>query len=186
MLVSCICPTMASRREWLPKAIACFDSQTIEEKELIVVDDSPSARTLGDKRNLACARAKGEFIAHLDDDDWSAPGRLADQIALLVGTGKAVTGYHSMRFTDGSRWWKNVNTSRFAFGTSLVYRRDWWQAHPFPSLQIGEDAHFVNAAAREKQLIAVDAGDLMYATNHPGNTSRRHIGEGWIEVFRNA
>ena len=37
-------------------------------------------RTVGEKRNFGVSRACGEIITHFDDDDWSAPARLADQI----------------------------------------------------------------------------------------------------------
>lgn len=207
MKVTCIMPTMPSRREWLPKAIECFRLQTYADRELVIVAEGGleftrfivallaraevaativicrEGESLGEKRNIASRQATGDVIAHWDDDDWSAPGRLGDQVQRLEESGKAVTGYSIMRFTDGVQWWRNVNNpSLFAFGTSLCYRRAWWASHPFPAIPLGEDAVFVNAAAREKQLIAVDAGDLMYATNHPGNTSKRTIGNGWDRV----
>jgi hypothetical protein len=90
-----------------------------------------------------------------------------------------VTGYHSMRFTDGVSWWKYNGTPSYALGTSLLYRRDWWRLHPFQSKNIGEDNHFVNEAAAAKVLRSVDAGVFMYATIHAGNTSPRMIGQNW-------
>ena len=65
---------------------------------------------IGAKRNYGCERAAGDVIAHWDDDDYSAPERLADQVQRLLESGKAVTGFHSMRFTDGVRWWKYEGT----------------------------------------------------------------------------
>ena len=44
-------------------------------------------RSIGSKRNLCCAMARGEFIIHLDDDDWSAPNRIAHQINHLERMG---------------------------------------------------------------------------------------------------
>ncbi len=37
----------------------------------------PQRASIGAKRNLACAEARGELIAHWDDDDWYAPARLS-------------------------------------------------------------------------------------------------------------
>jgi len=45
---------------------------------------SPAGRlSIGSKRNLCCSMARGEFILHFDDDDWSAPGRMAHQISTI-------------------------------------------------------------------------------------------------------
>src|SRR3954465_8432998 len=107
-LVTCLCLTR-NRREWLPRAIACFQAQTYERRELLIVADGDDVRDLvaglpalppgtlgctgarlgiGAKRNWGCQRATGELIAHWDDDDYSAPTRLADQVARLLESGK--------------------------------------------------------------------------------------------------
>jgi len=137
------------------------------------------AAEIGEKRNFGCDRAAGEVIAHWDDDDYSAPGRLADQLQRLQESGKSVTGYHSMRFTDGVRWWKYNGEKHYSLGTSLCYRRDYWEQHRFPYLQVGEDNQFVAAAFSNRMLVTADAGDLMHATIHPGNTSPRQMGDNW-------
>ncbi len=92
----------------------------------------------------------------------------------MLATGLAVTGYRSMRFTDGEKWWLYQGPTS-ALGTSLCYRRDWWQANPFDTIRVGEDGNFVNRALSAKQLSTAAAGDLMFATNHAGNTSPRQI-----------
>lgn len=85
-----------------------------------------------------------------------------------------------MRFTDGARSWLYLGSPLFALGTSLCYRKDWWRAHPFRSVQVGEDLYFVDAANQARQLSTVDAGELMYATVHPTNTSPRPCsGSNW-------
>jgi O-antigen biosynthesis protein len=196
--VTCLCLTR-NRPEWLLKAIASFQKQTYRHSELMILADGQDVRRLvpehdprirlihldgwpeiGGKRNYGCERAAGDVIAHFDDDDYSAPGRLADQVQRLLESGKAVTGFHSMRFTDGVRWWKYEGTRNYALGTSLCYRRAWWQAHRFPAIQIGEDNAMVAAAWNADQLSTSDAGDLMYASIHAGNTSpRRMLGDNW-------
>ena len=156
----------------------------------LVPEDDPRVRLIhlagwpevGAKRNYGCEHAAGEIIAHWDDDDYSAPGRLADQVERLLESGKAVTGFHSMRFTDGVRWWKYEGTRNYALGTSLCYWRDWWSAHRFPVVQVGEDNQFVAAAHSAGELVTADAGELMYATNHAGNTSPRKLGDNWRPI----
>jgi O-antigen biosynthesis protein len=195
--VTCLCVTR-NRRQWIPKAIACFLSQTYPYRELLILADGESVRDLvpadnsirllelegaariGEKRNLGCDRALGDIILHWDDDDWSAPGRIADQVSRLLESKLAVTGYRSMRFTDGAKWWLYQGTPLFALGTSLCYRRDWWKTHPFRYVQIGEDNHFVDAANAARQMVSADAGELMWATVHSKNTSPRSLsGSAW-------
>ena len=195
-LVTCLCLTR-NRSEWLPKAIACFAAQTYEQRELLIVADgddvtaivaalpagSPvrlacvgATLSIGAKRNYGCGLANGELIAHWDDDDYSAPGRLVDQVERLLSCGRAVTGYEPMKFTDGASWWEytsEVPRGSYVVGTSLMYRRDWWAQHPFPDCHVGEDSAFVAQAFAAGQLCRAEAGDLMYATIHEGNTSQR-------------
>jgi len=199
--VTCLCLTR-NRLEWLPKAIRSFQQQTFKRRELMILADGqdvshlvpaddPRVRLIhldgrpeiGAKRNYGCGRASGGIIAHWDDDDYSAPGRLADQVEHLVGSRKAVTGFHSMRFTDGVRWWKYEGTHNYALGTSLCYRRAWWNANRFPVVQVGEDNQFVATAHSAGELVTADAGDLMYATNHSGNTSPRKLGDNWKPIY---
>jgi len=201
VLVTCLCLTR-NRRNWLPQAIACFESQTYPDRELLIVADGDDVSDLvpqdprirlivtgpfpniGAKRNWANVQAKGEIIAHWDDDDHSAPGRLAGQMTRLQVSGKAVTGYQSMKFTDGTSWWLYTGNAAIAMGTSLCYRRAWWMAHPFPAQQIGEDATFVGLAAQEQELVTEGDLNLMYATIHPGNSCARQPGSGppWSEL----
>lgn len=77
-------------------------------------------------------------------------------------------------------------------GTSLFYRKDWWQKHKFRAANMAEDVHFVDEAVAHGQLDAETAqyrprtnvGDfegplgpiepLMRATIHSGNTVNRN------------
>lgn len=189
MLISAIMPTR-NRPGYAAEALECWRAQTYEPRELIIIDDldAPSFRdgiqmdgvsymvvrpglTIGQKRNMACSRATGDLIAHWDDDDYSAPGRLADQVARIVETGKPVTGYRTMRLTDGTHWWLYTGSVDYALGTSLVYERDWWLKYVFDSIQVGEDTNFVGVARARGAIVSVDAGEMMWARIHPGNTS---------------
>src|SRR5665213_640006 len=118
MKVTAICPTH-NRRQYIPCMLACFLSQTFTDSELIIIDDgtdnmadlipdSPRIKYIrleskqrlstGVKRNIACEQAKGEFIVHFDDDDWSAPGRIDHQISELKRTHKKVLSYYNIPY----------------------------------------------------------------------------------------
>jgi glycosyltransferase involved in cell wall biosynthesis len=204
MLISAIMPTRG-RQAYAIDAVSCFRCQTYPHKELIILDDADDPSfpvppdipgiqyhrlakrlTIGAKRNICCSRAEGEVIAHWDSDDYSAPERLEDQFQRLLSTGADVTGYNAMRFTDGARWWQYTGSEDYALGTSLMYRREYWEANPFPCEMVGEDSAFIVPARKAQKIACVDAGDLMTATIHAGNTSPRVIPEGskqWREIF---
>lgn len=196
-----------NRRTWLPKAIDCYQKQTYprELRELLIIADGEDVRDLlrrdpddsirllhiesgiaiGAKRNLGGENAKGEVIVHWDDDDWSHPDRLVHQIRSLQTSAKSVVGFNSMEFRDcgsGKRWLYR-GASVYALGTSLVYSRAWWDAHRFMGINVGEDNQFVGQALTARQIFTEPAGDLMYATIHPSNTSPRNLsGSNWTEI----
>jgi len=118
----------------------------------------------------------GSVICHWDDDDWSAPTRIAEQVDVLAQSGAAVTGYRLMIFHD-----ERDNTTRiysgnvdYVLGTSLCYGRAWALAHPFDALTVGEDNQFVSRAARLNTLHVADGLGLMVAASHDGGTSARN------------
>lgn len=189
----------------MPKAIQCFQGQTYQNTELLILADGEDVRDLlpdderiklihleghpeiGEKRNLAAELARGSIIAHWDDDDYSAPGRLADQLQRLSESGKSVTGYHTMRFWEqtpiGIKWWLFWSLPHRACGTSLMYKREWWERNRFPAKQVGEDVDFVVVAHTAGALISVDARDLMHASIHSGNSSPRPLDNNqWREL----
>jgi len=205
--VTCLCCTR-NRRQWLPKAIRCFQWQDYPAKRLLIladgedvsdlvptddpritlciVDNDTRPRTMGEKRNLGCSLIDAEVIAIQDDDDWYAPGRLTDQVERLVGSGKAVSAYHTCCFTDNSIWWRYPGGVNIALGASLCFLRSWWLSHPFEHLQIGQDEGFGYRAAAENQLANVNGEQFLVATVHSGNTSERKTEQGpWMRLATN-
>ena len=93
-LVSVVIPTYG-RPQWLPEAVESVLAQTVQDFELIVVDDAspdpvslaphPKVRLLrrdanggaAAARNTGVEAARGRLLAFLDDDDVYTPERLA-------------------------------------------------------------------------------------------------------------
>lgn len=171
MLVSCVMPTK-DRRAFIGAAIRCFLDQTYEDRELIIIDDGqeaiqdliglrvhpsdPDSRiryikstpyaTLGEKRNACCAAARGEVICHFDDDDWSDPERIADQVGRLKKSGKPVTGYGTLLFWDvvaqqPKRY--RASIKNYICGTTFCYLRRFWEKHRFAARQKASDNAFI-------------------------------------------
>ena len=190
-LISCLMPT-ADRRRFLPSAISCFLDQTYCARELVVVDDGDEPvedlligrrgvryvrlahRTvLGTKRNVAADVARGELLAHWDDDDWSHPERLARQAAALTGS-VDVCGLNEML------WWEPANQRAWHYrypghrpwvaGNTLAYRKDAWLRCPFPALAVGEDTAFLWGPGRFSIRPLSDLS-LVVGTIHEHNSS---------------
>lgn len=179
-------------------ALDAFMKQTYPQDflQLLIVDDrdEPSfreapkignvsyvrdeMRDIAAKRNLACRLAAADILCNWDDDDWSAPERIADQVARLIKSEKNVTGYNSMLFYEvpSCRTAKyTYGDSSYALGTSLMFTRQWWDSHPFHFREageaVGEDNAFVREAKDLNELVTADGGQFMVARVHAGNTS---------------
>lgn len=186
--VTCIMPSK-NRRAWLPRAINCFLEQTYQKKELFILDNGesiadllpkdgriryarlPGNQTTGQLRNFCCRLSRAEFIAHWDDDDWSHRDRLAEQISAIEGY--HVTGYNSILFhgPKGVHRWDGGRGH--ACGTSLLYRREWWEKNQFPAQRIGEDNDFIRRAMGVMHYS--DGSNRIVASIHAENTSPRPL-----------
>lgn len=219
-LVSCIMPTR-NRAAFLPSALKCWRDQIYPERELIILDSSDdpikfvaeraceelgmereiNARVryiystqpivIGSARNICCQQSNGDIIAHWDDDDWSGPNRLAEQVDILeeCNGGEAV-GYATMLFArdaDKKAWcYTNANQDPSlpsVVGTSLLYYKAWWKGNRFPAYvmmgelvmpqMFSEDNTFMGQLGR--RLIAImDPCQTMVARIHPANTCQRN------------
>ncbi len=196
ILVSAIMPTRG-RPELARKAVECWQWQTYTNTELLILDDDDDPSFPGgvngsdiyykanlgrwnipQKLNQLCAQANGEVIVRFDDDDWSAPGRIEDQLQRLLDSGLGVTGYHSMMFVDESgncRKYVNDRNS-YALGTSLMFLKQFWTEHSFDEMKsLGSDNAFGNEARKISQLITEDAGELMFARAHVKNSNEKDL-----------
>ncbi|HEY6136566.1 MAG TPA: glycosyltransferase [Thermoanaerobaculia bacterium] len=214
-LVSCIMPTF-NRRAFIPLALARFREQSYPNRELIVVDDGtdpvgdlladlrgvrylrlPRRISIGAKRNLACAEARGEIVAHWDDDDWYSHERLERQIAPIVRGEADVTGLEN-RFvlqTPFGRFWtvnRTLHRSMFVcdvHGGTLVYRRAIWTSGVrYPEVNLAEDAAFVREAVRRgRKLLRLDNDGIFVYVRHGTNAWKFDAGtfldpSGWSET----
>lgn len=185
------------RQQFAQQAFRCFLSQDYPNKRLVIVDDADERsfpygvdhslvqyeispeRSIPRKRNMAAMLAEdAEVIAHFDSDDWSDPQRLSAQMHLLKESSLSVTGFHSILFYAelSGQCFRYTNDNSYAVGTTLVYRRQWWMAHPFNErLVISEDNAFVTQARNAGELISVDGDRLVVARIHGDNTSIKNL-----------
>jgi glycosyltransferase involved in cell wall biosynthesis len=133
VLISCITPTF-NRKNLLIKAIESTIKQTYLNWEMIIVDDGSTDGTeikvkeiqardsrivfyknpgkgACSARNFALKRAKGKYIAFLDDDDLNLPHRFESQINAITKSSSRfiLSGYQTM---NSNGLITSVNTSQ--------------------------------------------------------------------------
>lgn len=191
--VSIITPTK-DRQELLPALWDCVRAQSEQDFEWLVHDGSPQRASIfdaiddprvrymhlpgqmriGAKRNALCDAAKGEIIAHFDDDDFYGPryidgmvSFMADQhvdFAKLFGFFLYQRTHKIFAYLDLERDFPihfrlepgahhpvpELNnghmTGRWGYGFSYLFHRRVWEKVRFPDENHGEDQIFANEA----------------------------------------
>lgn len=124
-----VCAVMltANRPEMARRAIQCFVRQTYENKQLLICNSGPGFETgiadedniirlyvpleslissgnlppkIGGIRNLAALLTAAPIIVNWDDDDYSHPKRIEEQVSLLLASGADAVGYRDCLFWD--------------------------------------------------------------------------------------
>jgi glycosyltransferase involved in cell wall biosynthesis len=203
-LVSCIMPTY-NRRKFIPYAIDYFLRQDYFNKELIIIDDGddiiddliPSIDsisyyrlnkkiTLGAKLNMACNHAKGNIIAHWDDDDWYMNTRLSYQVDAL-DSNTEVCGINNLFYYDlhnekGYRYIYPRGQKRWLLGSSLCYTKKLWSKNKFADINIGMDGLFVWATP-PNQVKALSNSAMSVHMIHENNVSPKKTSGSWWQAY---
>lgn len=204
-LVSCIMPTRG-RARFVAQSIAYFARQDWPRRELLIVyedeEDLPPAQVLEDarirclrvapgtsigaKRNEAVRLARGEVVAHWDDDDWYADGRLSRQLAPLLQGVADITGLNELLFLalGTGEWWqaspalfRRLFVENVSGGTLVYWRRLWLHQGRYPATSLREDADFMEQVmATGARLCRLPGRELCVYVRHPGNTWKFRAG----------
>lgn len=215
-LVTAIMPTR-DRPEFALQAVRYFCDQDYPNKEMVVLEDgTPSlagllpddpriryiatgvpTRSIGAMRNQACELARGEIVAHWDDDDWYGPRRLTRQVEAINSGDADLTGLRDSVMLDLATWrfWRcEPDLHRRIFyigdihGATMVYRRRLWEEAKFPDQSLAEDAVFLDQALRGgARLQRIDADGLFIYVRHGANAWEMECGQfagtaGWETV----
>ena len=198
-LVSCIMPTY-NRSSFITRAVNQFLQQDYPNKELIIIDDSdfsvahliPKSELInysfqtnkldiGTKRNIACKKANGEIIVHLDDDDCYSPDWLLKQVEFLIENKLEVTGLKQPYFYDitEQEMWQYIYPEEqkvWVYGATLCYTKKIWETNPFPIISSGEDNAFVWGAPIKK-ILAHNNINSYLGQIHNKNTSPKQTSD---------
>ena len=229
MIQPTVCAVMltAGRPEMARRAVEAFRAQMYPAKRLLILDSGPSrfdahvyignngqpdnerllwnpgaGEPVGQWRNIAALQSKNvDILIHWDDDDYSHPNRIAEQVELLQSSGADAVGYNEMLFwrekVSRSEWHthpdncpcgtcgpgrREVATATYApgeawlytgsiLGTSLCYWRRTWERRPFQAKSVGEDYEFLKGLKTATQSALWEQRVMMIARIHGGNTS---------------
>lgn len=216
--VSIITPTK-DREQFLPVIWKCVKAQSESDFEWLVHDSSkkpskilggiaddriryfhdPAPMTIGAKRNVLCAAAKGDIIVQFDDDDHYAPHYIermtsfmreqgADFVKLfgffLYCHGSDLFAYWDLEYdlpvhfrlapnaALQPAYYSGDKNSEWGFGFSYVFRKHVWQVTPFADRDHGEDREFAMAAVKKFKAVGMqDHDNLCVHVLHTTNTS---------------
>jgi hypothetical protein len=201
------------RPEMVARAIRCFEAQTYGQRELLLYDTgTPHYRldefchiettrqpgaTIGNLRNLANTAAHwADIIVHWDSDDWSAPERIAEQVALLTNQPPraAIPKTEAVGYSDMLFWrtpiecynpdeakarvgeaWLYTGAPNYMCGASLCYWRDTWKRKPFPAKNSGEDTEW-QMGLQSLSMPSVSTRPSKYAGLNPRMVQSIHGG----------
>ena len=139
--------TTRDRPHLLPIAIACFEHQTYEDRELIIVDDGdrfpvqepesesirlvrvPPGTPLGIKLNCGIDAGRGQVCMKMDDDDWYAPEYLETSVSALMESRRSVCQptvvFHmGFLFFELKTWQVHESIPKNAPGATLLFSKD--------------------------------------------------------------
>jgi mannosyltransferase OCH1-like enzyme/glycosyltransferase involved in cell wall biosynthesis len=199
-LVSCLMVT-CGRFEMAKRSIHCFCKQTYPNKELVIIDNDdtdilanwvktlrdsrivyrhlPNERKpLGELRNIAVERANGSYIAQWDDDDLSAPKRLAIQMVVIhrFQTDACFLQREQLWYPQERRF---AISSLRLWENSFVCAKD--KLPPYPILHKGEDTPVAEQVALQGSIALLDFPELYTYIFHNANTFDSKHFEGLLE-----
>jgi len=184
MKVGCVMLMLPGREAFQHQTVACFDTQTYTGGLRLLTLPADPARTIGAMRNYANSLLTDcDIVCHWDDDDWSHPNRIAEQVALLQATDADCVGYNEMLFwrerapeRPGESWLYSNPNPRYALGTSLCYSRKAWEARPFPDINHGEDTEWLKGVRCEAVSSGKPSSRAIYSADVISMIARIHSG----------
>lgn len=174
-MISCIMPTY-DRHEYMLRSIKYFLQQDYENKELIIIDDSPlnlklnhiennikyihlpKKLSIGTKRNIGVQNSGGSIIMFWDDDDIYSKDRMSIQVKQIIQDKCDISVFtnifyyfeksNKLHITDDATH-KQIWYNGYACGT-LTFKKSIWEKCKFKKVNIAEDVKFLKCALKQK------------------------------------
>ncbi|WP_222928576.1 glycosyltransferase [Oceanobacillus piezotolerans] len=182
--------TCTNRKGFLDNIMHNFVSQRFQDKELIIIINKDvidsriyeeknselenvkvyklnETQTLGECLNFAAEKAKYDYIAKFDDDDYYGPFYLVEAFKELTITNSPVIGKCSIYIYFHNEKLLGIYNNRlenrylgkgeFLMGSTFVLKKEILKKVKFPHVNLGEDVKF--------QQLCKDQGIPLYSTS---------------------
>lgn len=167
-LISVIMPVYNTNKEYLCEAIDSILNQTIDDFELIIIDDGstiPEVKDticsykdsrikyffkgntgVADTLNYGLSKAKGKYIARMDSDDISLPERFKKQVTYLERHPEISLVGSWIEFFPETKFWKPMEKPcilDFFNSNQLAHPTVMWRKEDFDKNRLKYDPSFV-------------------------------------------
>ncbi|MTI89636.1 MAG: glycosyltransferase family 2 protein [Balneolaceae bacterium] len=191
--VSCLMVT-ANRRNLAKRAVQCFQNQTYQHKELVIVDDgeedySPILEdlpadqvnyvklekepdfVLGKLRNRSLEEASGDYLIQWDDDDWYHPERIAIQAEILDRGNDACCLSSALMHLDTEEYMDHPYVGVLPDGIpgSIMHRSG--ANIRYPETRRAEDTVYLNEWMERRYFKLDDSYNYLFLRAYHGNNT---------------
>lgn len=152
-------------------------------KEIIIADDGEETLNLdlpytilyykvvrmsiGEKRNFLKSKASGDYLIHMDTDDFYNPEYVSDSVFNLIQSGKSLSGSSDMLMYDGIRTYKQCCIFlNYLNEATLCYTKKYALEHDFSISMSSEGLSFCDV----KHIVELDIHRIMICLCHSNNT----------------
>lgn len=195
-LISCICVT-DDRVELLKRAINCFGSQNYPNKELVISYPKKDHHTrsmveyllqhsalqilkieredqesVGNARNLAIVKCRGDYVCVWDDDDWYHESRLSFQYNSMRTTGLGYNASILRRVILFDHMNHRAYMSfTYPWENTLMCRKEIILQNQYAHSNKGEDTHIIKFLDGKKFLHHIDEAPFLYVYIYHGQNT---------------
>lgn len=194
-LISCVCITN-NRPKLLQNAINCFESQNYLNKELVISYPKEDMATkaiiqnlrnsdlkilsiereqtdsLGNARNQAIVKCRGEYVCIWDDDDWYHSSRLSFQFNSMQEKGYGYQASVLTRILLYDTTSKQVYLSfPYLWEGTILCRKVILLQNQYKNSNIAEDSHVVRFLSSRNLLFKIDHVPYLYIYVYHGNNT---------------
>ncbi|MDZ7659814.1 glycosyltransferase family A protein [Fodinibius sp.] len=191
--VSCLTVT-ADRKHLMKRAVQCFQNQTYENRELVIIDDGEQdlgdiltdlpadqvkyvklekkpENTLGKLRNRSLDEANGDFLVQWDDDDWYHPERISIQAQTLMAGYDACCLSGALMHLDEEPYMHHPYVGYLPDGIpgSIMHRSD--ADIRYPHTRRAEDTVYLNEWMEKRYLQLPDNYSHLFIRCYHGNNT---------------
>jgi len=152
-------------------------------KEIIIADDGEETlnldlpysilyykverMTIGSKRNFLKSKASGDYLIHMDTDDFYNPEYISDSVFNLIQSGKFLSGSSDMLLYDGKRTYKqSCIYLNYLNEATMCYTKKYALEHDFSCSMSSEGISFCDI----KHIKELDIHRIMICLCHSNNT----------------